>query len=173
MQPPPQVIVQKEAKRGCLWWVGLGVAALVVIGVIGALASSDDETAPDFLDTTVPTDEPADESVDDAQDEPETTDAPRTPEVVTLTGQGQEATDPFELAGGSYLVAYDFQQDCFYGAVLKDPSGQDFVYENVGTGSGPVKGETNLYDIDPGTYFVDVITGPPPGCPWSVTLTRR
>lgn len=40
-RPSPDPAVKK---RGCLWWVGLGVVAIVVISVIAALAGGGDDT---------------------------------------------------------------------------------------------------------------------------------
>lgn len=41
------------------------------------------------------------------------------------------------------------------------------------TGDGPVDGETNVYGLESGNYYLNVITGPAPGCPWTVTLTPQ
>lgn len=94
-QQQPQVIVQK--KRGCLWWIGLGVAALVVIGIIGAIASSsEDKAEPRRTVTTEPSDQPAGVPADEPADEP---DAPL--ETVAQANARKSAEQYLDMSGFS------------------------------------------------------------------------
>jgi hypothetical protein len=36
-----------------------------------------------------------------------------------------------------------------------------------------VEGDTNLYNLEATEYYIDMITGPAPGCPWTVTFTPQ
>jgi hypothetical protein len=42
---------------------------------------------------------------------------------------------------------------------------------DLGTGTGPIEGDANAYNVEAGDYYVRVITGPAPDCPWELTLT--
>jgi hypothetical protein len=132
------------------------LALLLVLAV--AACSGDDNDGGFVADLTVP-----------ASSSP--------PETVTLTGEGEMSTDPFDLAGGDYKVAFDFQGSCYYSATMyeqdAEPGSIDGIPEEVGSGDGPVAGDTNAYRVESGSHYVRVITGPPPGCPWTITLTRR
>ena len=88
------------------------------------------------------------------------------------SGQGAAKTPPFKLKGGSYTVHYKFDGECFYGGTL-DSTGGGFDYNEVGTGQGPVEGDTNLYNISGGEYFINMITGPAPSCAWTVTIREQ
>jgi hypothetical protein len=99
-----------------------------------------------------------------------TTSAPPEQPIV-LSGTGQQQTDPFRLEGDRYAVHYRFDGECFYGATLQSTSG-GLVYEDLGTGMGPVEGDTNIYGIGASEFYADVITGPAPDCPWEITIAR-
>lgn len=86
----------------------------------------------------------------------------------TLSGGGELNTEPFRLAGGDYTAAYDFGGDCYYSIDIEGPS-----QDAAGTGDGPIADTTVLYGLDAGEYHLEVITGPTPNCPWTVTLTPR
>lgn len=95
------------------------------------------------------------------------------PESVTLEADGDRTTDIFRLSGGDYTVTYNYSGDCFYGPSLESHD-EDFAkQESLPSGSGPVSGEDNLFNVAPSDYFIDMISGSPPDCPWSVTLTRQ
>lgn len=69
-------------------------------------------------------------------------------------------------------VAYSFTGDCFYGSFLASADGSGFG-DSIASGSGPVDGNTNVYGVEAGTYYVKMITGPSPGCPWRIVLVRQ
>lgn len=71
---------------------------------------------------------------------------------------------------GDYAVTWKTLGDCYYNADLraKDTSlGAKTVFTAAKAGSGT----GNVYDLNADDYFLRVITGPAPGCGWSVTLT--
>lgn len=89
---------------------------------------------------------------------------PDTPsDPVNLTGEGETTTAPFELQG-DYRVAWTTAGDCYYNVDLEGGLGTSLF-----TADTPTTGETFVYDTA-GTYYLDVITGPAPGCGWSVTF---
>ena len=135
-----------------------------------------DEADPEATDTPADTEAPANTEAPTTTEAatttiPPTTAAPATP--MEFSGDGQRAGEPFELAPGNYLAAYSFDGDCFYGATVKPTDPDAFEFLDAGNGMGPLSGDTNLYGVEGGEYFLDMITGPPPGCPWKVTLTPQ
>lgn len=89
---------------------------------------------------------------------------------VTLSGGGEVNTDPFLLEGGNYKVTYNFSgSDCFYGAFLQPTNNDNASGHSIASGTGPFSGETNLYDVDPTEYYIQLIGGQ--NCPWTITLT--
>lgn len=146
--------------------VATATAALAVLALVvplGACASeaNDDEAATDDVTTAT--------EGETTTTAPTTTAAP-TPAPTTLSGGGDTSTDPFTLDGGRYAVHYRFDGSCYYSATLESPSGEPMLVD-LGTGDGPVEGDTNAYAVEPGDYYVQVITGPAPNCPWEITLT--
>lgn len=95
------------------------------------------------------------------------------PVSITLAGDGKQNTEPFALPAGAYEASYDYRAECTYYGDLRPSDGGYLFDADVGRGSGPVSGTTNLYDIDEGSYYVRMNTGPAPRCPWTVTLTLR
>lgn len=126
---------------------GVAVTALAL-----ACACSDDE----------PSATPA--AADVAQ--PDTTAPAPAEQPRALSAGGEQTTASFPLAGGDYTAAYSFGGECYYSVDL-EASGS----VSAGTGNGPVEGTTNVYGLRPGDYHLQVITGPDPDCPWTVTLT--
>jgi hypothetical protein len=168
----------------------LVTGVIAVLGLIGLVATAtaepedEDVTAgetnqapiDDVRDnTTTTTEEPTTTSSTTTTTEAPTTIRPPTtppsPEGVTLGAGGQQATAPFRLDGGRYTVHYRFGGDCFHGGTLQSTSTDAFVYEDVGTGTGPIEADTNVYGIESGEYYIDMITGPAPDCPWEIVLT--
>lgn len=84
---------------------------------------------------------------------------------------GEQSTEPFTLAGGRYVAMWELDSDCFYSLALKSPEGPGRV--DVGGGDEPGRYRDNLYDIEPGEYYLNVITGPPPNCSWRLTLRSK
>jgi hypothetical protein len=97
--------------------------------------------------------------------------AQREPEAVTVEGGGDGNSAPLELAGGDYLVTVTVRGPCYYALDLNPiPDGRRITITRM-----DAAGETTsyLYGLDAGRYFVSVITGPVPSCPWRVTLESQ
>lgn len=114
------------------------------------------------------TDTPTTASVVTTTEATTTTAAAPVEAPVVLAADGANATAPFYLAGGTYRSTWQTfgPGDCYHSAKLKP----GFLVD-VMTASGISQGETYVYDIEPGEYYVDVITGPSPRCRWQITLT--
>lgn len=133
----------------------------------------------DATTSTTPTPESSETSESDGTTTTTTT-IRTTAEAATTTGvervevaaDGEHNTAPFELAGGRYVVEYAFASDCYYSARLI-PVDDGAYGEALATGTDAVSGTTNVYRVKAGTYYVRMITGPVPGCPWRIVLTRQ
>jgi len=197
----PSVPAAGQKKKGGFpkWAIAviacLGLGIVAVIG--GALAGSgDDEDGQDVsAEETTTT---AEESTTEAAEEEATTEAPEettteAPEETTTTtttaptttttepaaepivqsGQGVGLTPPFEVPAGDYAVHYNFGQDCYYSGDLRPTDGDEFDGFDIGSGQGPIEGDTYAYDVPGGEYYIDLNTGPAPNCPWEITLTLQ
>lgn len=71
---------------------------------------------------------------------------------------------------GSYKVNWKTEGNCYYAGHLKGGDLPSFDYINAFSVDDSAEGTTNLYDIVEGEYFLKVITGPTPNCPWRVTF---
>lgn len=186
--------VKDGAKGGFPKWLIPVIACLalgIVAVIIGAVTGSPEEedVSSDRTTSTVSQESPpqTEDTSEPAEPEETTTEAPTTteepttttteapPQPIVQTGQGDGQTPPLDVPAGNYAVHYQFDGTCFYGGTLvpidsADPL--DFP-QDLGTGTGPVAGDTNIYDVPGGTYYVKMITGPAPGCPWTVTLTPQ
>jgi len=101
---------------------------------------------------------------------------PPAQDPVTITGQREMNTDLFTLSGGNYVVTWTAKpigtsNSCFHGASLKPlKAGNGFYGESVGSGqvsgANPVAGETHVYAVPSGQYFISATSG----CQWSLTL---
>lgn len=91
--------------------------------------------------------------------------------ALSWSGTGAQKTDRFHLPGGAYKATWRFGADCSYFTSLKLADGTQGS-DSIGDARGPIDGTNNLYGIEEGDYYVDVNTGPAPGCPWTVTLTQ-
>jgi hypothetical protein len=95
---------------------------------------------------------------------------------LTLTNHGGQRTRPFELAGGTYHASWSGEvaagdQDNLI-VDLKRADGQRGSYDAVvnvilGRQGQPSSGETYLYNVKPGAYYLDVLAP----ARWTVTLT--
>jgi hypothetical protein len=182
--PPPATPPEPEPAAPKPNWftrhpviTGLGIVAIagiVAAGVAGGGDEGETSTAGETTDATETT-ETAETTEAPATttttEPPTTTTAPPTPAVLTLEGGGDMSTDPFQLDGGRYAVHHSSGGDCFYGASLEATGVDVLAMHELGTGTGPVEGDTNAYNVEPGEYYARVITGPPPDCPWTITLT--
>lgn len=92
-------------------------------------------------------------------------------ENVELAGDGDDLSEPFRVRSGTYELAYDFGDDCFYG-VFFDAEVDGYLGLVGPSGMGPRGGAQTILHVEAITYRLDMITGPPPGCPWEVTLVR-
>ena len=87
---------------------------------------------------------------------------------VTFAGDGEQDSASQSLSG-SYSVAWQTFGDCYYGADLK--GGDDFLAPSIFTADTATSGTNQIHDLDAGSYYARVITGPAPTCKWTVTLT--
>ncbi|WP_454116064.1 hypothetical protein [Microbacterium aurum] len=87
--------------------------------------------------------------------------------VVVWEGQGEGASAKAFLEG-DYVVAWETFGSCYYSG---DLNGEAF--EEVFSASDIASGSNNLYGVEAGDHYLDVITGPAPGCGWKVTLTPQ
>lgn len=86
-----------------------------------------------------------------------------------LSGLGAGTTPPFGLDAGTYRVHFAFAGACHYIGRL---GSEGLRSRELGRGPGPLAGDVTLEYVGGGDHFVEISTGPEPGCPWSVTLTR-
>lgn len=96
----------------------------------------------------------------------------KAPESITIGGDGDGNSAPFNLAGGEYRATVTFGGNCYYSIDLDDTTGEQRS-KDVGSASEPLTLENFLYQVKEGRYFFGVITGPSPRCPWSVTLESQ
>jgi hypothetical protein len=90
--------------------------------------------------------------------------------AVTLSGDGEMKSKRVALKG-DYSVSWKTLGSCYYSADLESGSGSG-LGESVFTASDrPTSGTNNVYGLEAGNYYLDVITGPAPRCGWSATLT--
>jgi len=93
-------------------------------------------------------------------------------ESITIEGGGDGNSAPFYLAGGEYLATVTFGGNCTYYIDLKDTTGEQRS-KDVGSALEALTLENFLYGVNEGRYFLSVISGPVPRCPWSVTLESQ
>lgn len=86
---------------------------------------------------------------------------------VTLSGDGKMNSKKVTLEG-DYGVSWTTLGSCYYSADLKDGGAWG---KSVFTADEALSGTGNVYGLQATDYYLDVITGPAPGCGWSVTLT--
>ena len=150
---------------------GYSVAALVVGAVALAWvvfrpADSEPDTTSPPPAPSVPTPDPAPAPTPDPEP------SPSEPAALTIEGGGSGNSAPFELAGGDYLVTITFGANCTYYIDLEDASGESRRQE-VGSALEALTVENFIYGVDEGRYYFRVTSGPPPRCPWSVTLESQ
>ena len=80
---------------------------------------------------------------------------------IIYSGQGETNGTVKKIFTGNYKVNWITQGECYYSARL---SSGDRIFSVDGTASG----FDYLYDIKEGDYFLSMITGPSPSCPWSI-----
>jgi hypothetical protein len=100
---------------------------------------------------------------------------------ITLSGSQDQNTAPFELRGGTYIARWSAQlrsgeSSCFVGARVRRTMDQRSLDSIISTtlsrrqGAPSANGETILYGVTPGLYYLDVNTS---GCDWSVTIAPQ
>jgi hypothetical protein len=89
---------------------------------------------------------------------------------ITLEGEGDGDTASFSLSGGSYSIVTEVGGECFYSFTLEDLADGSRV-ESITTMDEPGSTTVSLHGIEPGDYYLGVITGPAPSCPWSQRWT--
>jgi hypothetical protein len=102
-----------------------------------------------------------------------TSDAAPGADTKTISGPGEQNSDPFVLEGGDYEVSYNFSGNCTYFSSLRATNRDLFIHESIADGDGPLSGTTNVYDIPPTEYFIEVLATSSNECPWTITLTSR
>jgi hypothetical protein len=144
------------------------VVLAAALGGCGAGESPGTTTEPTTLDTPDTTSAPMRPS----SSAPATTTA-KAAEPMRFEAGGETQTEPFNLTGGSYHSRFKFSGDCYYSVSLNRTDGEYVANGELGSGMGPIEGETNLYNLQTAEYFIKAITGPAPGCKWEITLTKR
>jgi hypothetical protein len=89
---------------------------------------------------------------------------------ISFSGLGETSGTEKATFAGSYKVNWKTEGNCYYSGDLKGGELASFDYINAFSVQDPAEGTSNLYDIPAGQYFLKVITGPTPMCPWSVTF---
>ena len=153
-QPPTQKESSSKLGRNLL-------IALAVILLIGYLGSRWDDRA-----TVRETFDSIGSSLDYSNSPAPVSSSDR----VTLNGQGDGGSRSFTLGGGSYTVVTEVGNDCYYSFTLKNPS-DDSRVKRVTSMSDRGSSTVNVYGIPAGTFYLDVITGPAPDCPWRQVWT--
>ena len=98
--------------------------------------------------------------------------APRSPgsitpgSNVTFSGDGELSTEKQRLAG-SYTIEWTTEGPCYYAAELLGE--QDFGAQAF-TANNPASGANQVYNLQPGSYYLAVVTGAVPDCPWTATF---
>ena len=88
---------------------------------------------------------------------------------VTFSGDGELSTLKQQLSG-TYTIEWKTEGPCYYaGELLGD---QNFGTQAF-TANNPTSGTNQVYDLRPGSYYMSVVTGAVPDCPWSATFVPR
>jgi len=114
--------------------------------------------------------EPAADPAPVAVEEPDVPAAPET--SIAMEGDGDESSDPFVLDPGDYVVEWTANGRCSYGFSLQPLEGQ-WPYVRLASPGDQLEGRDNVYDVEGGRWYLEVITGPAPGCPWTLRLEPR
>lgn len=157
-RPSPSESASSDSRSGLPRWVWVvgGIAILAIW--IGSQLDSQSDVEETF------------EEIAAALDNDDTPATSGGNDRVTLEGQGEGDTNTFSLSGGSYEIRTEVGNDCYYSFTLRDPSDGSRV-DRITTMSEPGSNTVSLHGISSGTYYVAVITGPAPACPWSQRWT--
>ncbi|MBN1288583.1 MAG: hypothetical protein JXA49_02975 [Actinobacteria bacterium] len=99
-------------------------------------------------------DSPSDQSTETSEPLPE----PVEPEVITLTGFGNQATPPFEADQGLVIIHLQYQGGGQFSVTLKDQQGNDVGL--IVRGAGPLVG-SRAVGVSAGTYYLEVRSAGP------------
>lgn len=169
--------IKNRPKGAAAAGLSLGVGS-IVLAVIAALVLSFINTASTSIGSVEPApsnyvelpqqtgeaQEPSDAASEPAEDVAAPPADARQP--VTWEGQGDGSSARAALEG-DYAVAWETFGDCTYYGDLEDGGEDLFSASDITTGTN------YIYGIAAGEYYIDVITGPAPGCGWKVTLTPQ
>lgn len=100
----------------------------------------------------------------------------RTDDPVRLSGERSQNTKAFSLSGGNYTATWDIKvargsTSCYGSASLYRVEGKQYIEQlfsallNDDRGKS-ADGETQLYGLNAGQYYLDINSG----CPWSVEI---
>jgi hypothetical protein len=146
--------IQNDQRGQAIWGLVLATLALIIYsGILIPSVSISAQTEPDSVSTT------GSASPTSSQESA----TARATITCAGTGDGNSAKQPLS---GDYQVTLDALGDCFYGGDLEGSGSEDLPTIMK---SGTVT--SSLYGISAGDYYVDMITGPSPGCGWTLTLT--
>lgn len=148
--------------------VAVGATAFAVFALISNQTSGEDDGEPSTVQPAItPSESPSDETA-----KPKDTNAEGTPQnkpfTVGLKGEGNTA--PMTLSGGDYRIDWKTGGNCYYGVDLTPTRGPSYAGDSLFTADKRTSGTQYLYGVKGGDYFIEAITGPPPGCPWEVTF---
>jgi hypothetical protein len=155
-------------------WLGITLPIVVLIlgcvlgGAIGALArpesSAADQHKIDALERQIK--ELKEGGAGEPSSSPEASE-PADAATVTYSGEGDVITAPQHLEG-DYRVDWTTGGDCTYYGHVEPGS-----FMEAFSASAATSGTSYLYDLTPNDYYLDVITGPAPSCPWTATFTPQ
>lgn len=91
---------------------------------------------------------------------------------MTFGGEGEMNTKPI-YAAGALLVEWSQKNDCYFSASLEASDGRKLTWYDIASSSKKGKGTNRVYNVEPGMYYIKVITGAPPLCPWSIKISGQ
>jgi len=130
-----------------LKWAGIGVLAIIVLGVIGSLISGGKGKTSTSSNTSTPVTTPAVEQKAATPPPKEKT----YQQVATFSGNGAKKSEPFTITGDRFKVIYDCKGDLCQAYVKK--VGSDFDIQLIMNTTSSTKDETIFYGK--GDYYID------------------
>lgn len=94
---------------------------------------------------------------------------------ITVSGTGISNSDPFQLNGGDYHIAWTATPDhdigCYHGASLAPTvgTGSEHLVNELLDSAAPMTGTTNVYGMEPGQYYINASSG----CAWEFVISQR
>ncbi len=130
-----------------LKWVGIGVLAIIVIGVIGSLIGGSKDKTSTSSDTSTSATTPAVEQKAATPPPKEKT----YQQVATFSGNGAKKSEPFTITGDRFKIIYTCKGDLCQAYIKK--VGSDFDIQLIMNTAGSTKDETIFYGK--GDYYID------------------